>query len=158
RTHTVRLLVGTDEEKGASDADEYRKKYPLPDLALVLDSDFPVVVGEKAWAEWKLSAKERPRGQGSGPVEVADLAAGLSTGIVPDRASLKLRWRSGTPGWDGWLKPILATRLPEGTTLEFQGTGAERTLVTHGRAAHAGTSLAQGRNALVALAIAVDGR
>src|SRR5262249_13261376 len=52
RTHTVRLLVGTDEEGGGSDLEEYRKRYALPDLSLVLDSDFTVVVGEKAWAEW----------------------------------------------------------------------------------------------------------
>ena len=89
---------------------------------------------------------------------MVDLAAGQSTGIVPDRAVLTLRWRSGTPDWDRWLAPILAVPLPPDTTLEVQGSGAQRTLVTHGRAAHAGTSLAQGRNALVALAIAVDGR
>ena len=158
RTHTVRLLVGTDEERGATDVEEYVKKYPLPDLALVLDSDFPVVVGEKAWAEWLVSARERPSGQGPGPVEVVELVAGLSTGIVPDHAALTLQWRKGTPEWDRWLQPILAVKLPPGTTLEVQGTGDRRTLVTHGRAAHAGTSLAQGRNALVALAIAVDGR
>jgi succinyl-diaminopimelate desuccinylase len=154
----VRLLVGTDEEKGANDVEAYAKTYPLPDLALVLDSDFPVVVGEKAWAEWLLSAPERPGGQGPGPVEVVDLVAGQSTSIVPDRATLTLRWRAGTPDWDRWLAPVLAVRLPPGTTLEVQGSGAQRTLVAHGRAAHAGTSLAQGRNALVALAIAVDRR
>ncbi|HET6980670.1 MAG TPA: M20/M25/M40 family metallo-hydrolase, partial [Myxococcaceae bacterium] len=51
RTHTVRLLVGTDEERGGEDLDAYKNNYPLPDLSLILDSDFPVVIGEKAWAE-----------------------------------------------------------------------------------------------------------
>jgi succinyl-diaminopimelate desuccinylase len=155
RTHTVRLLVGTDEESGADDVDIYQKSHPAPDYTLVLDNAFPVVVGEKAWAEYTVSAHEHPAG--SGPVEVVDLTAGQSTSIVPDLATLAVRWRAGTPQWDGWLAPIRAARLPEGTSLEARGTGPERTLVAHGRAAHAGTSLAMGRNALVALATAVDG-
>ena len=157
RTHTVRLLVGTDEEGGASDLEEYRKRYPLPDVSLVLDSDFPVVAGEKAWAEWIVTADERPAAA-EGPVEVVDLAAGQAVSIVPDRATLTLRWRSGTPDWERWLGPVRAARLPPDTSLEISGTGADRTLVAHGRAAHAGVGLVRGRNALVALGVAVRGR
>lgn len=157
RTHTVRLLVGTDEEGGASDLEEYKKKYALPDFSLVLDSDFPVVTGEKAWAEWIVTADERPA-VAEGSVEVVDLAAGQAVSIVPDRATLTVRWRSGTPDWERWLAPMRGARLPPGTSLEVSGTGNERTLIAHGRAAHAGVALAQGRNALVALAVAVKGR
>jgi predicted dipeptidase len=157
RTHTVRLLVGTDEEGGADDVDAYRKAHRLPDVSLVLDSDFPVVVGEKAWAEWIVTATERP-GASSGPVEVADLEAGSAPSIVPDRAALKLRWRSGTPDWERWLAPVRAARLPPDTSLEVSGEGAERLLVVHGQAAHSGIALARGRNALFALAVAVHGR
>ena len=157
RTHTVRLLVGTDEEGGASDLEEYRKLHPLPDLSLILDSDFPVVTGEKAWAEWVVTASERP-GPTPGPVEVVDLVAGTAVSIVPDRAALTLRWRSGTGDWDRWLAPVRAARLPPDTTLEISGSGGERLIVAHGRAAHAGVGLVRGRNALVALAVAVHGR
>jgi succinyl-diaminopimelate desuccinylase len=157
RTHTVRLLVGTDEEGGGSDIDAYRKAHRLPDASLVLDSDFPVVIGEKAWAEWIITADERTA-PASGPVEVVDLEAGIAVSIVPDRAALKLRWRSGTPDWERWLAPVRATRLPQGTSLEISGDGAERLLVVRGRAAHAGIALGQGRNALVALGVAVHGR
>jgi len=157
RTHTVRLLVGTDEEGGADDVDVYKKAYRLPDVSLVLDSDFPVVVGEKAWAEWIVTASERTA-PASGPVEVVDLEAGTAVTIVPDRAALKLRWRSGTPDWERWLAPVRAARLPPDTSLEISGDGAERLIVAHGRAAHSGTSLARGRNALVALGVALRGR
>ena len=157
RTHTVRLLVGTDEESGADDVDAYRKAHRLPDVSLVLDSDFPVVAGEKAWAEWIVTASDRT-GPSSGPVEVVDLEAGTAASIVPDRAALKLRWRSGTPDWERWLAPIRAARLPPDTSLEISGAGAERLLVVHGQAAHAGIALARGRNALFALAVAVHGR
>jgi predicted dipeptidase len=157
RTHTVRLLVGTDEERGGEDLDAYKKMYPLPDLSLILDSDFPVVIGEKAWAEWIVLAQERPEASG-GPIEVVDLAAGQAVSIVPDLATLTLRWRTGTPDWDRWLRPVRAVKLPPDTSLEVQGSGAERTLVVHGRAAHAGVGLVRGRNALVALAVAMHGR
>jgi succinyl-diaminopimelate desuccinylase len=157
RTHTVRLLVGTDEEHGATDIEAYRKDHPLPDLSLILDSDFPVVVGEKAWAEWIILAQERPEPPG-GPVEVVDLSAGQAVSIVPDLATVTLRWRSGTPDWDRWLRPVRAVKLPPDTSLEIRGSGGERTLVVHGRAAHAGVGLSSGRNALVALAVAVHGR
>ena len=157
RTHTVRLLVGTDEEQGAEDLETYKKQHPLPDLSLVLDSDFPVVVGEKAWAEWIVLAQERAD-PASGPIEVVDLAAGQAVSIVPDLATLTLRWRSGTPDWERWLGPVRGVKLPQGTTLEIRGSGPERTLVAHGRAAHAGMGLSRGRNALVALAVAMHGR
>ena len=157
RTHTVRLLVGTDEELGAEDLETYKVSHRLPDLSLVLDSDFPVVAGEKAWAEWIVLAQERTEPV-TGPVEVVDLSAGQAVSIVPDVATLVLRWRSGTPDWDRWLRPVRAVKLPPDTTLEIRGTGTERTLVAHGRAAHAGVGLSRGRNALVALAVAVHGR
>jgi len=89
---------------------------------------------------------------------VVDLSAGQAVSIVPDVATLVLRWRSGTPDWDRWLRPVRAVKLPPDTTLEIRGTGTERTLVAHGRAAHAGVGLSRGRNALVALAVAVHGR
>ncbi len=157
RTHTVRLLVGTDEEGGASDLETYKKANRLPDLSLVIDSDFPVVTGEKAWAEWIVTADEHSAPP-TGPVEVVDLAAGTSVSIVPDRATLTLRWRSGAPDWDRWLAPVRAARLPPDTSLEISGRGPERVLTAKGRAAHAGVGLVRGRNALVALAVAVHGR
>src|SRR5258706_11673740 len=49
RTHTVRLLVGSDEESANQDIAQYLETHRPPDYSLVLDSAFPVVVGEKAW-------------------------------------------------------------------------------------------------------------
>ena len=157
RTHTVRLLVGTAEELGGEDLEAYKKEHALPDVSLILDSDFPVVIGEKAWAEWIVLAQERATPP-SGPIEVVDVVSGQAVSIVPDRATLTLRWRTGAPDWDRWLRPVRAAKLPAGTSLEISGSGPERTLVVHGRAAHAGLGLRHGRNALVALAVAVHGR
>src|SRR5438874_5840817 len=49
RTHTIRLLVGSDEESGSTDMKTYLPAHAAPEYSLGLDSDLPVVVGEKAW-------------------------------------------------------------------------------------------------------------
>ena len=151
RTHTIRLLVGSDEESGSSDMKEYLAGHEPPAYSLVLDSDFPVVVGEKAWDGLATIADDRERGEPR-EWEVVDLEAGLAPSIVPDRARLVLRWKDGPPRWDA-LKARLFARPPDdGTTLELAERLQELELLVHGRSAHAGVNLAGGRNALVSLA------
>jgi len=157
RTSTVRLLVGTSEESKALDATEYLARHEPPGFSLVLDNTFPVVVGEKAWHEVLVSTPLRRAGAGSGPFEVTALEAGLATSIVPDRAALSLVWVEGAPDWEPFLSKVRARTLPSGTRLEVTGEGPRRTLTVFGKSAHAGVALRQGRNALVALASAVDG-
>jgi succinyl-diaminopimelate desuccinylase len=160
RTQTVRLIVGTTEESGSKDTEVYLASHAPPDVSLVLDSAFPVVVGEKAWNGLVVTAPP-PRTPAAAatdaPFEVTSLEAGIGASIVPDRASLGLRWVRGAPEWEPFLAKIRARPLPEGTRLDVQGEGAERTLVAHGRSAHAGVALRSGRNALVALAAATEG-
>ncbi|HSY52031.1 MAG TPA: M20/M25/M40 family metallo-hydrolase [Thermoanaerobaculia bacterium] len=94
RTHTVRLLVGTDEESTNTDVTTYLKTHQAPDYTLVLDSNFPVVAGEKAWNS--LSVTSNPAAERPGitkPYSVFFINAGLGASIVPDRAEVKLRWK-----------------------------------------------------------------
>ena len=156
RTHTVRLLVGSDEESGSSDVTAYLKAHAPPDLSLVLDSEFPVVVGEKAWDGLTVSADPVERDAGK-PWTVSSLEAGLAPSIVPDRARLVLRWRAGEPGWKELVARLVARKPSPGTRLTITPNGAELEVLAHGRAAHAGVNLEGGRNALVALARAVQG-
>jgi len=156
RTHTVRLLVGTDEESGSSDVREYLKSHAPPDYTLVLDSAFPVIVGEKAWDGLTVSTDIGERAADK-PWTVASVEAGLAPSIVPDRARLVLRWRTGEARWHEIVQRIVAKTPPAGTRLEITPRGDELEVLAHGRAAHAGVNLSGGRNALVALARAVDG-
>lgn len=156
RTHTVRLLVGSTEEVGGTDTTDYLKTHLPPDWSLVLDSDFPVVVGEKAWHSVTVTAPARERAKGVS-FEVSGFEAGLGPAIVPGRATLRLRWLDGAPDWEPWLAKVQARPRSEGTRLEVSGTGAERTLTVFGKSAHAGVALDQGRNALVALGRLVEG-
>ncbi len=151
RTHTVRLLVGSDEESDNLDIKTYLASHEAPAYSLVLDSAFPVVVGEKAWDGLVVRASSE---ESSGrPWSVADLRAGLSPSIVPDEADLLLRWRSGVPSWDALH---LKDPGPD-IRLEVIPRGSELEIIAHGRAAHGGMNLEGGRNALVGLARAVEG-
>jgi succinyl-diaminopimelate desuccinylase len=156
RTHTVRLLVGSDEESGSSDVREYLKTHAPPDYTLVLDSAFPVVIGEKAWDGLTVSTAIGERAADK-PWTVTSVDAGLAPSIVPDRARLVLRWRNGEPRWNELVQRLVSKTPPVGTRLEITVRGDELEVLAHGRAAHAGVNLSGGRNALVALARAVDG-
>ena len=60
-----------------------------PDLAsvLVVDSNFPVIAGEKAWNSLSLTTDAKSERPGvAKPWTVELLAAGLATSIVPERA------------------------------------------------------------------------
>src|SRR5438067_4890655 len=91
RTHTIRLLVGSDEESGSTDMTEYLKNHAPPDYSLVLDSNFPVVVGEKAWNAVTVTTALAER-DGSKPYVITKLNGGLATSIVPDNAEIDLHW------------------------------------------------------------------
>jgi len=156
RTHTVRLLIGSDEESGSNDVKQYLAKHAPPDLSLVLDSEFPVVVGEKAWDGLTVSADPVERDTGR-PWTVSAIEAGLAPSIVPNRARLMLRWRAGEPDWKQLIARLVGKTPPAGTRLEITPRGPELEVLVHGRAAHAGVNLQGGRNALVALARIVEG-
>ena len=145
-THTVRLLVGSDEESGSSDVKAYLAAHAPPAYSLVLDSEFPVVVGEKAWDGLAvLPASEECAG-------IAEIDAGLAPSIVPDRARLTLR------GDTSALRRRLAGKTPDqGTRLEVQQRGDLLDVVVQGKSAHAGVNLGGGRNALVSLARLLQG-
>jgi succinyl-diaminopimelate desuccinylase len=156
RTQTIRLLVGSDEESGSTDVTSYLKAHAPPDYSLVLDSAFPVVIGEKAWDGLTVSADPVERAADK-PWMVSAIDAGLAPSIVPDRARLVLRWRSGEPMWSELVSRLVARNPPVGTQVEITAQGNELEVLAHGRAAHAGVNLEGGRNALIALARVTEG-
>ncbi|MEA2462286.1 MAG: succinyl-diaminopimelate desuccinylase [Acidobacteriota bacterium] len=157
RTHTIRLLIGSEEESAAGEMAEYLEDHAAPDYSLVLDSEFPVVVGEKAWDGLAVTAPLASR-DNKKPFEVQSIDAGLAPSIVPDRAEVKLRWIGGAPDWERFAESLRNTRMPEGTRLAVQVEEDTLRVVAYGRSAHAGVNITGGRNALVALAHALRGK
>lgn len=158
RTHTIRLLVGSEEESSAGEMAEYLKTHQPPDYSLVLDSEFPVVVGEKAWDGLAVTATLAEREGVSKPYRVEWMNAGLAPSIVPDRAEVKLRWKEGTRDWTQLANELRATKMPEGTRIAVAEKDDLLHVVAYGKSAHAGVNLTGGRNALVALARALEGK
>jgi predicted dipeptidase len=162
RTQTVRLLVGSDEESANADIATYLKTHKAPDVTLVLDSEFPVVVGEKAWDALELTVADpyRPRGQSDAPWAIAGVEGGVTPSIVPQRAIAKLRWTlADRGGFSSALQALCPPPpLPEGYRCEPAGTADDATVTVTGRAAHSGMNIEGGRNALVFLANALQGK
>jgi succinyl-diaminopimelate desuccinylase len=156
RTHTVRLLVGSDEESGSKDMATYLASHAPPAYSLVLDSEFPAVVGEKAWDGLAVMPANLDPGAGK-PWVIDDIEAGLAPSIVPDLARITLRWRDGTPAWAALEDRLRAKTPAAGTRLDLNEDGPVLEVVVHGRAAHAGVNIEGGRNALVSLANIVAG-
>jgi succinyl-diaminopimelate desuccinylase len=159
RTHTVRLLIGSDEESNNTDVTQYLKTHQPPDYTLVLDSEFPVVVGEKAWNSLSLTTDAKSKRPGvTKPYGVSFIDAGLSASIVPDRAEVKLLWDSEwLTDWQPVIDAVKAAKLPPDTRIATQAIGTTLRIVAYGHSSHAGVNLESGRNALVALARALDG-
>jgi predicted dipeptidase len=160
RTHTVRLLVGSDEESANTDVTTYLKSHQAPDYTLVIDSGFPVIAGEKAWNSLSVTTDARAERAGhSKPYNATMIAAGLATSIVPERAEIKLRWKSGKRvAWQPLIDAINSAPRPRDTRIVIQPTGDTLWIVAYGHSAHAGVNLEGGRNALVALAHALAGK
>jgi succinyl-diaminopimelate desuccinylase len=160
RTYTIRLLVGSDEESSNQDMKTYLEGHRAPDLSLVLDSGFPVIVGEKAWNSLTVTA-DSPFAARPDPErlwEIVSLEAGISTSIVPSRAVATLRWRPASFEELPSAVAALAAKRSEGRSLETAVDGRLVTVVARGRAAHAGLNLEGGRNALVLLAQSLSGQ
>jgi succinyl-diaminopimelate desuccinylase len=159
RTHTIRLLVGSTEESDTVEMGEYLKTHAAPDYSLVLDSNFPVVVGEKAWNALTVTSPLDLRPGVGKPYAVTAMSAGLATSIVPDHAELTLTWtQEGAADWEPLLKSLASVKLPKGTRFASQAEGATLRIVAYGHSAHAGVNLEGGRNALVALAKLMQGK
>ena len=156
RTHALRLLVGSDEESGSRDMKTYLTSHAPPTYSLVLDSEFPAVVGEKAWDGLAVLPANLDPGSGK-PWVIEEVDAGLAPSIVPDLARITLRWPEGTPAWEPLEQRLRARTPAPGTTLEIENRGPLLDVVVHGRAAHAGVNVEGGRNALVSLAQIVAG-
>jgi len=160
RTHTIRLIVGSDEESDNTDMKEYLAAHRPPDYSLVLDYLFPVVVGEMAWTGLYVDAVPGARSNAELPFRIESLEAGLSASIVPDTAELRLQWIRGVPSWGSLVARLSERQLPPGTRLEHAeapGDNSRLRIVARGKSAHGGMNLEGGRNALVALARATEG-
>jgi succinyl-diaminopimelate desuccinylase len=162
RTHTIRLLVGSDEESTNLDVTSYLKTHSAPDLSLVLDSAFPVVVGEKAWSAFTVTASDPytldPQVAQKSGFALVKLDAGLAASIVPSAAEAVLEWQGSEQEHNRAVKALEEVRSPAGYKLAVEREGNRVTVTARGRAAHAGVNIEGGRNAIVYLGQVLRGK
>jgi succinyl-diaminopimelate desuccinylase len=136
----------------------YLRDHAPPDYSLVLDLNFPVVVGEKAWNVLTVKTALTERQASETAFTVIDLSAGLDPAIVPNRAAITLRLGgSGRPGWKLLKQKIRSRAVDRGTRMEIVQTESGLKITVRGKAAHGGANIENGRNALVSLARLMDG-
>ncbi len=155
RTQTIRLLVGSDEESDNQDMAAYLRSHAAPPLTLVLDSGFPVVVGEKAWDALQLTAPDpfKIRGRTGARWAIAALDSGITASIVPPRATARLHWLpQDTAALDRAATALCPAKILKGYGCATKREGSDVILTTTGRAAHSGVNIEGGRNALVLMA------
>ena len=158
RTHTIRLLIGSDEESDNTDMTEYLKTHKPPDYSLVLDAVFPVVVGEKAWQTLTVTTTLAER-KSDLPYRVGAMWGGSTPSIVPEVAACVLEWKKEREPieWNDIEARIKKNGTIPGTKLQTTRDNDLLRVVVIGKAAHSGMNLEAGRNAILGLAKAMHG-
>ncbi len=130
----IRIIAGTDEERGMHCVEHYFQLEPKPALAFSPDGDFPLIYAEKGLLHLKLSWR------GKGPLQ--SLNGGERPNIVPQVAEARVGLEALPPGRQELLE--------QSQDLSVEADEGALKIKALGRAAHASVP-EQGRNALVAL-------
>lgn len=139
----VRLILGTDEERGSSDIEHYYQQNPEAPMTFSPDADFPLINIEKGRVLGRLSAQWEssellPR--------ILTLHCGERPNVVPQSAEAAIAGLTAAE-----VSPI-AAEVTEQTGICFHLTDTDMgmRLLAEGIGAHASTPQ-QGRNALTGL-------
>lgn len=80
-THSVRTLIGTNEETGMADVPYYLERHAAPDFLFTPDADFPLIYGEKG--HYMATFTSAPVGTDA---KLHELNCGTVSNAVPGRA------------------------------------------------------------------------
>lgn len=119
--HTLRLIVGFNEEAGMKDVEHYLKGHCPPEYTLVCDGGWAMCIGEKGILTADLTMAV-PDGN------LLDISGGVASNSVPDTAQARL---AQVP------TDVLDRMRREHPEVEIILEEGETTVRTHGRAAHA---------------------
>ncbi len=81
----ISVFLGSNEECGMADIEQYAKENKIPDVSLVPDADFPVSFGEKGICR----AHIIPDGKF---IDITDFSGGTAYNIMLDKLNIKIRY------------------------------------------------------------------
>lgn len=137
---SVRLLFGCDEESGMACMTHYLSLFPQPACGFSPDGEFPLIVGEKGLAHFRLDGEWTDDGA-EAAVRLLELNSGSVANVVPSQA------RAVFAG---------SFSLPEQEGIRISQENGQTIVIAVGKPAHA--SLPDtGDNALAKLALALRG-
>lgn len=127
----VRMIIGLDEETGNESLGYYMQRHEMPDFAIVPDSQFPIVHGEKGILVFELARKfgKAP----AGGCTLRSIRGGDAHNIVPDLVTAVV---SCADGYDEIKQAAedYSARSHHRVTTRVRGKSLE--ITAEGRAAH----------------------
>ena len=124
----IRIIFGCNEESGWKCIDHYLQVEKMPPVGFSPDADFPVIYLEKGIAHYTIST----------PLDVVDITGGLRVNMVPNKASLTVKY---TKQYEEFLQQNNATYTVDNELI---------TVFTEGVSAH-GSTPEKGVNAIIKL-------
>lgn len=110
RARELRLLLGTDEERGMAGIAHYFQHNPLPVMAFTPDAYYPVINAEKGLFRFSVRSarREAPAESPKHLAGIRRVTSGTALNLVPDRAEVELELFSGaTAALRGVLLSVL---------------------------------------------------
>lgn len=129
--HTIRVLLGANEETGMEDVRRYRQLYADPDFLFTPDAEFPVCYGEKGLYGATLTSSLIEQGR------LAKIQGGSATNAVPGQA-------------EALVLQAQAQNLPPREGIQVTQKGADVLVCAQGLSAHASLP-EKGRSAILLL-------
>ena len=120
--HTLRVIVGTNEETGMADLDVYFRNCEVPEFLFTPDADWPLIYGEKGVYRTDFVSEEIKDGN------IIEWQGGSATNAVPDFATALLRVGQGFSLSD--------VNVEEGVEVTLESEDTLR-IVAKGKSAHA---------------------
>ena len=143
--HSVRLILGSDEECGSSDLAYYYAREEEARFSFTPDADFPLINLEKARLHGTFEKQVEEAVQGAGP-QVVCLEAGDKVNVVPAKAMAQVEGVTA----DEIREAVEACMQQTGTQISVTDAGAGVEIMVKGRSAH-GSLPENGNSALTAL-------
>lgn len=141
----VRMIIGLDEETGSTGMEKYKENVKMPNLAIVPDSDFPLVHGEKGILIFDMVKRlSKPDKKG---IILKKLAGGAAANMVPDSASAVI---ADARGYDSVKNMAAAFTERTGHVITTKARGKSLEISCSGISAH-GAYPERGVNAISVL-------